>query len=286
MKRRIAYLLALLVFFSHVVLARSDATPSTRLYELHGGDLELMNKNLLSDTNSYSKTAIKMRNPVYLLQHKGKWLLWDTGLPDYIAESPDGIIYDDWRLILRTTITQQLKALDLTPDDIHYVALSHANMDHTGNTNLFKKATLIIQEDEYNALIDDKLAKKNHLAPDLLSWFLTGGGKDQVRKLKRDTDLFGDGKVLAIYLPGHTAGHMALQINLENSGSVILAGDLWHTSENRRKKQLADFNVSRSDIIASINRMEGILKNSGARLIIQHDPDMSFRLPTFPKYLD
>lgn len=43
---------------------------------------------------------------------------------------------------------------------------------------------------------------------------------------------------------------------------------------------------SRAESVASVDRMETILKNSRARLIVQHDPDDFASLPVTPAYLD
>ena len=42
-----------------------------------------------------------------------------------------------------------------------------------------------------------------------------------------DLDVFGDGTVIAYFLPGHTPGHMALLVRLK-SGPVLLSGDVVH----------------------------------------------------------
>lgn len=271
---------------AYAEMPNSDSEIEVRLYELDGGSLILGNNNLLSDTDSFSGTAMRMKNPVYLIKHRDEWILWDTGLPGYIAEKDGGIQYGFWKMWMDKTLPEQLIELNLTPEDIDYVMLSHTNMDHTGNTNLFKNATLIIQEEEYEVLLDKKSAQRNHLAPELLSWFITGGGKANIRLLHRDEDVFADGTLKSIFVPGHTPGHMALQVNLKNSGSVILAGDLWHSRSNRLDTQLPDFNSSRSDTLASFERMEQILNNTGAKLVIQHDVNPEYRLPVFPYYLD
>ncbi|HHF0522855.1 TPA: N-acyl homoserine lactonase family protein [Vibrio alginolyticus] len=270
--------------FSGSTVAEQNNT--LRLYELDGGSLILGNNNLLSDTDSFSGSSMRMKNPVYLIKHNDNWVLWDTGLPGYIAEEEEGVQYGFWKMWINKTLPEQLSELELTPEDIDYVILSHTNMDHTGNTNLFKNATLIIQEEEYEVLLNDKSAQRNHLAPNLLSWFITGGGKENVRLLNRDEDIFSDGSLESIFLPGHTPGHMALKVKLKGAGPVILAGDLWHSKANRIRTQLPDFNSSRSDTLASFNRIEQILVNTGAKLIIQHDVSPEYRLPEFPAYLD
>ncbi len=101
-----------------------------------------------------------------------------------------------------------------------------------------------------------------------------------------DYDVFGDGSVRILKAPGHTPGHQVLMLKLKKSGTVLLSGDLNHVRENRRHRRVPPFNTDRADSLASIDRIEAILKNTKGRLVIQHDERDFKALPGFPKYLD
>jgi len=45
-------------------------------------------------------------------------------------------------------------------------------------------------------------------------------------------------------------------------------------------------NVDRAQTLASMNRVESILKSSGSRLVVQHDPADFAALPKFPAFLN
>jgi hypothetical protein len=45
-------------------------------------------------------------------------------------------------------------------------------------------------------------------------------------------------------------------------------------------------NAERADTLASFERVETIVKNKHARLIVQHDPQEFDALPKLPAYLD
>ena len=45
-------------------------------------------------------------------------------------------------------------------------------------------------------------------------------------------------------------------------------------------------NDSRADTLASMDRVEGLIRNLHARLIVQHDPDDYRQLPKSPNYLE
>jgi hypothetical protein len=65
-----------------------------------------------------------------------------------------------------------------------------------------------------------------------------------------------------------------------------LSGDLYHTDDNRKFRRVPGFNVERADSLASIDRIERIVKNTKARLVVQHEPADFQKLPKFPAYLN
>ena len=77
-----------------------------------------------------------------------------------------------------------------------------------------------------------------------------------------------------------------MQIKLKKAGTVILSGDLYHLRENHTFRRVPPFNTERADTLASMDRVETILKNTKGRLVVQHDKRDFALLPKFPKYLD
>ncbi len=113
-----------------------------------------------------------------------------------------------------------------------------------------------------------------------LSHWLTGGGN--VEPVSGDKDVFGDGSVVMLALPGHTPGHHSLLVKLA-SGSVLLSGDLYHAAEAREKRGVPAFNTSREQTLKSMDRFEAKAKELKAKVIIQHEPADISKLPAFPK---
>jgi N-acyl homoserine lactone hydrolase len=109
--------------------------------------------------------------------------------------------------------------------------------------------------------------------------------------IKGDFDVFHDGTVRILKAPGHTPGHQVLLLKLSKSGSVLLSGDLYHLRSDRPRAgekpvRVMPMNTSRAESLASVDRIETILKNTHARLIIQHDPDDFKSLPISPAFLE
>jgi glyoxylase-like metal-dependent hydrolase (beta-lactamase superfamily II) len=160
------------------------------------------------------------------------------------------------------------------------VAFSHFHFDHTGNANLFGASIWLLNKTELAAAEGPN--PPFGVDPAAISAHKSAKSKDIVR----DYDVFGDGSVTILATPGHTPGHQCLQINLAKSGTVILSGDLYHQRRNRDERLIPVFNTERADTMASIDRIERIVKNTHARLVIQHAAEDFAELPKFPAYLD
>jgi hypothetical protein len=65
----------------------------------------------------------------------------------------------------------------------------------------------------------------------------------------------------------------------------VLSGDLWHTRLNAKNKPVPPFNVSRADTLASIDRIDRIIKNTHARSIVQHSEEDFATLPKLPQFM-
>lgn len=267
------------LFLILFLISAYASTPDIRLYTLDCGTLEIHDKSHFSDTNLYPHKPMHLVDPCFLVKHQNDWLLWDLGLGDqYIDHPADSKEYGSKIIVTKSLITQ-LKQLGLKPDNIKYVAISHAHFDHTGNASLFPHAMWLIQKAEYQ-FIQQPSAEA---VPKNLFKILQPFPKTL---LDGDDDVFGDGTVEIIRTPGHTPGHQCLLIRLPHYGVVILSGDLYHTRTDYRLKQIPIFNTSRAETLASMARIDGLLKNTHGHLIIQHDPDDYAALPKIPKYLD
>jgi glyoxylase-like metal-dependent hydrolase (beta-lactamase superfamily II) len=203
----------------------------------------------------------------YVIDHPRGTLLWNSGLPDALAQQPDGLRGQLYHVRVSQTLVSQLEKLGMTPDSIDYIALSHLHFDHTGNANLFNRATWLIQQPEFEAAFSDRASQMgfDRTMYDSLR-------NNTVQQLTGDHDVFGDSSVVILSTPGHTIGHQSLMVRLANSGTLILSGDLWHFRGNRARRGVPSFNFDKDQTLASMDRVEQLLRQHQARLIIEHDP--------------
>jgi len=246
------------------------------LWRLDCGTIQLADAAPFSDTNLYDGEERTITDSCYLIRNGDQHMLWDAGLPSALK----GTTATQWVFTysLERTITDQLAELNLTPDDINLIGISHYHDDHIGQAAEFPNATLLINSTEYQA-VDSGAAgpAKESLSP----WF--GEEKGEVRQFRGDHDVFSDGSVQVLKMPGHTPGHSALVVNLPTTGSVMLTGDLYHFEEQVTNKGVPTFNTDRADTLASFHRFDQMAGNLDATVIIQHDPRHISRLPAFPE---
>ena len=98
--------------------------------------------------------------------------------------------------------------------------------------------------------------------------------------------MFGDGSVVILASPGHTPGHSVLQVNLPQTGPMLLTGDLYHRTESRASKYVPRFNTDEHQTRVSMAAFEALATELGARVIIQHEPTDVATLPKPPLFLD
>ena len=226
--------------------------------------------DFFSDAEDYEHGPRPITDSCYLVRNGDQILLWDTGFP----VSLKGQQMDMGGLVvtMTKTIAEQLQVLGLKPADIDIVGISHMHGDHTGQAKEFPGAKLLVGKGDFELTKGPKDPFGPWRTPDAKVEAMHGA----------DIDVFGDGSVMALNLPGHTPDHMALLVKLK-SGNVLLSGDLYHATEAREKKGVPPFNTSRAETLASMDRFERLAKKLNAKVIIQHEPADIAKLPAFPK---
>lgn len=253
-----------------------DSETIIKLYVLYAGDIICRDVSQLN-AGFPEEGEIHLANPIFLVQHPKGWLLWDAGLSDELVKQPEGIEAWIFHLKMKKTVLEQLEAIGLQPDDIHYFAFSHIHNDHTGNASYFTAATLIMQEKEYRLAFKQEKKPFNYNDYSALE-------NSKVLLLNGDFDLFGDGTIRFIATPGHTLGHQSLLLKLRETGHVLISGDISYYAQNYQQQGIPTFNASRLESLASLEKVENLLETYNAQLWIQHDKAHFETLKLLPEY--
>lgn len=220
-----------------------------------------------SDTYSYGDLKLQFVFSCYLIKHGNDYMMWDTG---FAMNTPERAP--------KVGLVEQLAKINVTPDQIKFVGISHYHGDHLGGASQFPKATLLIGKGDWDELTSTK--PREGANPALVAPWIKDGAK--VEPVALDKDVFGDGSVMMLYTPGHTPGHHSLLVKLPQTGPVLLVGDLVHFHENWDNNGVPAFNVDRAQSLASIDRAKKIVAGAKTTVIIQHDARDVDKLPVFP----
>jgi glyoxylase-like metal-dependent hydrolase (beta-lactamase superfamily II) len=249
----------------------SPASGTTSIVRLDCGGVDVKDfTKVFSDRNAYPPGHRHLTSSCYLITHNGRRFIWDTGFSAGLKGKKEDL--GEMVASLDKTIPEQLAVLGLKPADVEMVGISHNHGDHVGQLPEFAGKPLLIGKADF-----DGAAGK----PDdpFLTWRAPG---QPLSAMTGDRDVFGDGNVIALFLPGHTPGHYGLLVKLK-SGPILLSGDAAHAREAFELKAVPTFNTDREQTIQSMERVEKIAKETGARIVIQHDDRDIALLPPFPK---
>lgn len=239
----------------------SPRPKNVRLYIFDCGTIHAKTADAFS-LKKEEVASTEMSVPCFLIVHPKGTLMWDVGLiPDHAARSDGGPVRTPDKPLL-----PQLAAVGYEPADITYLALSHYHGDHVANANLFAGSTWLVRKVERDLMFSkDQLPRTTPANYKLL--------RDSKTVLidKDDYDVFGDGRVIIKFTPGHTPGHQSLFLKLKKTGPIVLSGDLYHHPEERTLSRLPVDEFDKEQTSASRTKMDAFLKKTGAQLWIQHD---------------
>ena len=249
----------------------AQAGPSVSLVRLDCGSAEFKDMNgFFSDRPGvYPAGGGQVTDSCYLIRHADHQMIWDTGFPAKLKGG--SMTMGQMTARLTTTLAEQLGQLGLKPADIDVVGISHMHGDHTGQAAEFPQARLVVGKGDF----EQTAGKDDPFGP----WRKEGAN---LTLATGDVDIFGDGSVVAMHMPGHTPDHLVLLVKLK-SGPVLLSGDLYHSIIAREKRSMPGFNTDKAQTLASMDKFEALAKQLGAKVVIQHEPADIAKLPVFPQ---
>jgi glyoxylase-like metal-dependent hydrolase (beta-lactamase superfamily II) len=157
-----------------------------------------------------------------LMRHRQGNVLFDTGCHPEVATDATR-----WGGLTRVmtpimaaddNVLAALAGLGLTADDVDVVICSHLHPDHCGCNAFFRRASVIVHADELAAARAPDAATRGYLASE---W----DHPLPIDAVAGERDVFGDGHIVLVPLPGHTPGSMGALVRLERSGTILLAAD-------------------------------------------------------------
>ena len=192
-----------------------------KMHILSGGRLRL--RKSIYMPNAERAELIDLPVNCYLLRHPEGNVLFDTGCHPSTTMDAAG----RWGSIAKAIVPiskpeenliDQLALVGLQPGDIDVVVNSHFHSDHCGCNEFFKKATVICHAKELEAASEVEAEKMGYLPIDWKHPLPT-------ETITEQRDLFNDGRIVLVPMPGHTPGMTTALVGLDRSGTFLLASD-------------------------------------------------------------
>ena len=257
--------LALAMLFAAPFSAPAQPAPAApvKLWRLDCG--------LFDIDNLEGRGRVLMPVSCYLIRHGDQLVLFDAGLGTRLLGRPER--QASQTLSLAKTLAAQLGEIGVDPADIQTLVVSHYHGDHHGQAATVGNARLLIGAGDAAALRgeDDKGA----LGP----WL---DGKRTVDEISADRDLFGDGRVVVLFTPGHTPGHLAMLVK-PGDKAFILTGDLVHGRGQLATRKASGNHVDKVRGKAEIDRVIALAEREKAVIVVGHDQVDIALLPAFPR---
>ncbi|HEY1250917.1 MAG TPA: MBL fold metallo-hydrolase [Thermoanaerobaculia bacterium] len=211
---------------------------------------------------------------VWLIRGGGHNVLFDSGFhrEKWLAEFPDTTDF------LRPD--EAVRLAGVAPDEVTDVVISHAHWDHMGGVDLFPKATVWIQKQEYGYYTGD-------------AWQPGGqhGGidPDDVKALERRKDqglvrlVDGDGVEILPGIRAYTGARHTFAsqyIRVDGDPPFVLASDNCYLYRNLSERK-ASATFSEADRLANVRNQDRMMDLAGSpdRVVPGHDPTQFERFP-------
>ena len=242
----------------------------------------------------FAKKSERLWLPVsaYLIECAHGKILFDCGW--HRDMSPNGVfdkkaqvkslgslplyVTNQGRLEKGAAIDEQLAALGIHPADLDLVLLSHLDCDHTNGLKLVADAKqILVSKDELLFAENKTLVNRirynadwwNGTKMQTFDWNGTEGPAG------KSYDVFGDGSLVMVNIPGHSKGLCALKITSSDGRFVLLYADGGYA--RRSWEQLITSGIA-DDKAAQKQSLEWIREQSldvnCVESLANHDPDV------------
>jgi N-acyl homoserine lactone hydrolase len=249
-----------------------------KMHILSGGRLRMRKSIYLPDADR-SETIELPVSSILLRDARGN-VLFDTGCHPSVVQDAAARWGNLAKLIVpimarEDNVIAGLATLGLEPGDIDVVVCSHLHPDHCGCNEFFTRATVMVHARELEAARAANAAVMGYVAAD---W----DHPIPIEPVTGERDLYDDGRIVLIPLPGHTPGSLAALVALERTGSVLFASDTVSLRAHLDTGILPKNTWNADALTKSLDEVRRI-EARGAMVICGHDAD---QWPTLRKGAD
>ena len=232
---------------------------------------------------------------VYVIEHARGVILFDTGQDrasvtddGYFPGGVTGYLYNRlarFEISEDDTLTARLATLGYAPADVDTAIVSHLHEDHIGGLRELAGSELLVSAAEWAELTGPAPELRGFLGRHIkmpgLKWRQVSFEPTSDPALAPFTealDVMGDGSLMVLPTPGHTAGSVSLLIRRTGRPSLLLAGDLTYGTEILQRGQVPGVGNRRRLAASSRQVLALARRHPGLVVLPAHDPTAAQRL--------
>lgn len=256
-------------------------------------------EGMLFSGGRFSETATTNFS-AFLIEHGGQRLLLDSGLGARIAQQYAADMPRWGRPFFRAPeqvdpVRRQLEAAGIGA--VSRIVLTHAHWDHASGLEDFPGAEVWAAEAELATVRAARsgigTAWPSQVGSPALRWRAFAFSGPAFEGFERSEDLFGDGRVVAVPMAGHTPGSVGVFVTVSSGRRFFFVGDVvWTTlalAEGRPKfwpaRQLVDADAVGTD--RTIALIRAAQQRDPALVVMPaHDALVQDRLGYFPRWVE
>jgi glyoxylase-like metal-dependent hydrolase (beta-lactamase superfamily II) len=221
---------------------------------------------LVAGADKSRKMDIQMM--VWLLKSRGRNILVDSGF--YRQK-----FVDHWKPKDYEKPSDAIARVGLKPEDITDIIITHVHWDHADGVDLFPKARVWIQKEEFNHYADPEFTK-TAMDPEDLAVLQGLLNKKRLELVDGDAREIIPG--VTVYTGGkHTYASQYVGVNTRR-GTVVVASDNLYLYENLEKGLPIAQTLDAQSNLQAQERMKQIA-SSPALIVPGHDPEVFARFP-------
>jgi glyoxylase-like metal-dependent hydrolase (beta-lactamase superfamily II) len=253
--------------------ARSARAPSEPRYDVHAVRFATIRgfarRSLVAGAPASDSTDIAMM--VWVVRGGGRTILVDAG---FYREK----FMRQWKPAEYRKPSDAIDALGLKPEDVTDIIVSHIHWDHADGADLFPKATVWLQKDEYEYYVSDSgTVKQRAIDAEVAKMFHGLKTAGRVRLIPGDSQAVFPG--VRVFTGGkHTYASEYVSV-ATRSGAVVLASDNAYLYENLDRRVAIAQTLDAASNVAAMGRMLRLA--AAPRLVVPgHDGQVFVRFPT------
>jgi N-acyl homoserine lactone hydrolase len=226
---------------------------------------------------------------VYVIEHTDGLVVFDAGQdhasvtePDYFPDGLSGLIYRrlaTFQVNEDETLTAGLERLGYRTSDVTTAVISHLHQDHIGGVAEIAQADLLVSKDEWRSLhrplAEPRGFLRAHIDLPGLRWTPIDFNElidPALRPFTAGHDLLGDGSLVILPTPGHTAGSMSMLVRRGEQPPLLLVGDLTYDI-HALERGVPSGVGSRRRLRHTRERVLALRsRNPGMQILAAHDP--------------